>query len=112
MAFSRGIGGIRTPDRAADLALVEDVVADPAPGPGLGECLGKQLLGVVDLDAAVAHRLTERVVLRFGLGDPQHVVEEQFPGVRRRESHVFQSRSVHHDLAQPAHFGVHSEWHF
>jgi hypothetical protein len=95
----------------ADLTLVEDVVADPVPDPGLGDRLAEQLLGVEDLDAAVAHHLDERVVLRFGPGHPDHVIEQQFPGVRRGQAGVLESRPVHDHLAQRAHFRMHSKWH-
>ena len=43
--------------------------------------------------------------------DPQHVVEQQLLGVRRRQAGVLQPRPVDHDLAQPADLGMHSERH-
>ena len=63
---------------------------DPLLGLGLGQRLREQLLGLEDLDPAIAHHLAERVVLGLGLADPQHVVEEQLLRVRRREPPVFQ----------------------
>ena len=86
-------------------------LADPVPGPGLVQRLGQQVLGLEDLDAAVAHHLAEHVVLGLGPGDPDHVVEQQLPGVGRGQAGVLQARPVHHDPAQPAHFGVHSKRH-
>ena len=61
----------------ADLALVQDVPAHPVPGLRAGQRLGQQVLGLEHLDAAVAHRLAEHVMLGLGPRHPQHVVEEQ-----------------------------------
>ena len=61
--------------------------------------------------AAVAHHLAEHVMLGLGPRHPQHVVEQQFLGVGRGQPGVFQARPVHHDLAQPADFGMHPERH-
>ena len=94
-----------------DLALIEDVVADPVPDAGLLQRLGQQPLDLKHLDATLAHHLAERVVFRFGLADPQDVIEQQFLGVRRGQTGVLQARPVHHDLAQLAHLRVHSERH-
>ena len=77
-------------------------VADPVLDLGLDQRLGEQRLGVEDLDTPLAHDLAEGVVLRLRLADPQHVVEEELLGVRRREPHVLEPRAVHHDLAELA----------
>jgi hypothetical protein len=87
------------------------VVADPFLGLGLGQCLGQQFLGLEDLHPAVAHRLGEHVVLGFGAGHPQHIVEQQFLCVGRRQRGVLQAGPVNHHAAQLAHFRVHSERH-
>jgi len=65
---------------------------------------GPAVLGLKDLYPAVAHRLGEHVVLGFGAGHPQHVVEQQFLGVGRRQPGVLQTRPVNHHPAQLAHF--------
>ena len=69
---------------------------DPVLGLGLGQRLGEQRLGLEHLDAALAHHLAERVVLGLGPLDPQHVVEQQLLGVRRRQAGVLQPRPVDH----------------
>ena len=95
----------------ADLTLVQDVVADPVPGPGLVSASASN--GSAWKTSTPRSRITshERVVLRLGLGYPEHVVEQQFLGVRRGQTGVLESGPVHHDLAQSAHLRVHSKWH-
>ena len=95
----------------ADHALVEDVVEHPALGCGLLERLGQKLLGVEDLDAAVAHEMHEGVVLLLRPVDPDDVVEEQVLGVGWGEAAMLQARAVDHDLAQATDLRVHSECH-
>ena len=102
-------GALRGGD--ADLALVEDVVAHPVLHLGLDQRLGEQLLGLEHLDAALAHHLAEHVVLGLGAADPQHVVEQQLLGVRRRQRRVLEARPVDHDLAQLADLGMDAERH-
>ncbi len=103
------LGLLGHPD--ADLALVEDVGHDPVLGVGLGEGLGEQDLGLEHLDPPLAHHLTEGVVLALGLGHPQHVVEEQVLGVRRREAGVLETGAVDEHLAQGADLRVDAECH-
>ena len=93
------------PPRGGDphLPLAQDVAADPFPCRRRGQRLGQQPLGEENLDAAVAHRLDEHVVLGLGPGHPDHVVEQQFLRVRRRQAAVLKARPVRYDLAQPAH---------
>ena len=77
----------------------------------IGERLGEELLGVEHLDAALAHRLGEDVVFLLGPTHPDDVVEEQFVDVRRCQPGVLQTRSMDHDLAQPADLGMDSKCH-
>jgi hypothetical protein len=48
-----------------------------------------------DLDVTRRHRRCESVVVVACLGDPEHVVEEQFVAVRRRQPHLRQAGPAH-----------------
>jgi hypothetical protein len=98
--------------RDADLPLVQDVITSPVLDLRLDDRLGEQVFGVVDLDAPLAHHLGERVVFVLGLLHPQHVVEEQLFGIRRREARMLQSRPVDQHLAEFSDLRMHSERHF
>jgi hypothetical protein len=77
----------------------------------LDDSLGEQLLGVVDLDAPLAHHLGERVVFLLGFLHPQHVVEEQLFRIRRRKTRMLQPGPVDQHLAEFPDLRMHSERH-
>jgi hypothetical protein len=95
----------------ANLALVENVLDDPLLRLGAAERLGEQLFGKEDLDAAIAHRLHEHVVLGFGALYPQHIVEQQLFRIRRGQPAMLEARSVHNHPAQRADLGLDSQCH-
>ena len=92
-----------------DLPLVEHAVEHPLARLGDREHLGEQLLRVEDLHAPVAHDADEGVVLLLRALDPDHVVEQQLLGVRRRQPGVLAARPVHEHLVELAHFGSDAE---
>jgi hypothetical protein len=71
---------------------------------GFDQRLGQQGLGLEHLHPALAHHLGEHVMLGLGPGHPQHVVEQQFLGVRRGQPAVLETGPVNHDPTEPAHF--------
>ena len=64
-----------------------------SPCPRATRASRQQVLGVEDLDAALAHHLDERRVLDLRLADPDHVVEEQLLGVGRRQPALLEARA-------------------
>ena len=74
-----------------------------------GECLGEQLVEVMDDDTFVPQRPGERVVLLACPLHPQDVVEEQFVDVRRRETGEFEPGPVHDHLSQSTDLGMDTE---
>ena len=64
------------------------------------ERLAQQFAEQVHAGAVVAQDVGERVVLLAGPLGPQHVVEEQVPGIRRREPVEFGAGTVHDHFAQ------------
>ena len=66
------------------------------------ERLREQLVQEQNLDAAFAHQVDERVVLLPRAAHPDHVVEEELVGVRRREPLVGEVGPVHHHGAEPS----------
>ena len=66
--------------------------------------LAEQIDVIEDLDAALAHRLDELVVLPLGALDPQHVVEQQVIMIGGGQALQIQPWPMHDHLAQLADF--------
>ena len=93
----------------ADLALLEHLVEQPVLARVDLERLEQQVLGVQHLDAALLEDLHEGGVLDLRLAHPDHVVEQQFPGVIRRQAPMLEPGAVDDDLSQPPDFGIDTE---
>ena len=82
------------------------IIEDPLLRFGDRHRLGEQVVHLDDIDAAVAHLLSEVEVIALGVVHPHDVVEQQRVAVGGREALVRPSRRAHHDLAQLADFRV------
>jgi len=72
----------------------------------VGECLLQQLAEVEHLDAVVAQRLREPVVLLLGPVHPGDPVEQQLVVVPRGQPLELGARAVQQDRTEPAHLAV------
>ena len=78
---------------------------------GILEGLDEQLDEVEHLDAVVAQRLGEGVVLVLGAADPRDAVEQQRVVVAWRESSQLGAGTVQHHRPEPADLAVRAQWH-
>ena len=65
---------------------------------GMSSVCASSVVEVMDRDVVVAEQLRERVVFLAGLRGPQHVVEQQFVAVARRQPGQLEAGSMHDRL--------------
>jgi hypothetical protein len=93
----------------SDLVGDDFAVEQPCPRFRLGDGVGQHLVQLEDLHAVGAQIVDEGGVIAFGVLDPQHVVEEQFVGVRRGEPVVGEAGGGHEHPSQLPDLRVHAE---
>ena len=81
-------------------------VEDPLQGLGILHRLLEQVMHLDHFDAAFAHLGHEVEVVALGLGDPDHVIEQQFVAVVGGQAQMGQTRRTDHHLVQFAGFGM------
>ncbi len=90
---------------AAELELGHGAIEEPRAGSVVLDRLGEEVPDIEHLDALVAQRVREGVVLLASPTDPEHVVEEQLAAVGGREAPQLEVRAVQQHSAQRTHLG-------
>jgi hypothetical protein len=75
------------------------VVEDPFSCLRNGYGLGKQVMHLDDVDAAISHLLHKVEMIALGVLHPQHVIEEQSVAIGGRKALMSTTRRADHDLA-------------
>ncbi|MNH05872.1 hypothetical protein D3C79_652210 [compost metagenome] len=81
-------------------------VEDPLEGLFVLHDIGQQVVHLQHIHTTLAHLGDEVEMVTLGLVDPDHIVEQQFITVARRQALVRQARGANHHFAQFAGFGV------